>query len=128
MGKRGNETKRKGKKGIQKKGRASGNIIHQKYKKEVALCSTYICIYVYIFFFASGVFIGCPVSPLLRFFCIFHYSIHNPQMSFSESFFLYLSPYLSISVYLCPSFCIFIHFSVHLRVSLYCIYLYLSIC
>ena len=28
------------------------------------------------FFFASGVFIGGPVSPLLRFYCIFHYSIH----------------------------------------------------
>ena len=34
-------------------------------------------IYIYIFFFfASGVFIGGPVYPLLRFYCIFHYSIH----------------------------------------------------
>ena len=33
------------------------------------------------FFFASGVFIGGPVSPLLRFYCIFHYSIHVQSLN-----------------------------------------------
>ena len=34
-----------------------------------------------IFFFASGVFIGGSVSPLLKFYCIFHYSIHVQSLN-----------------------------------------------
>ena len=51
----------------------------QKNASNAGLCN--LCFYLFLrfpnyFFFASGVFIGGPVSPLLRLYSIFQYSIH----------------------------------------------------
>ena len=42
----------------------------------LVLCFWDFTIFFYVGFFASGAYIGGPVSPLLRFYCTFHYSIH----------------------------------------------------